>query len=119
MTEELQYEVSEKIAQIRINRPKALNAIHPRIMRPLSALMRQADEDPDVQVVILSGAGEHFGAGYDLKADWGSLYGDRSIMGARKMLAACVEFEYSRGIAPNRALPWCVDIVWPGVASWR
>ena len=94
MTEELQYEVADQIAQIRINRPKALNAIHPRIMRPLSDLMKQADADPQVQVIILSGVGAHFGAGYDLKADWGALYGDRSIMGARQMLADCVEFEY-------------------------
>lgn len=94
MTEELQYEVAVQIAQIRINRPKALNAIHPRIMRPLSDLMKQADADPQVQVIILSGVGAHFGAGYDLKADWGALYGDRSIMGARQMLADCVEFEY-------------------------
>lgn len=94
MTEELQYEVAEQIAHIRVNRPKALNAIHPRIMGPLSDLMRRADQDPDVQVIILSGVGAHFGAGYDLKADWGALYGNRSIMGARKMLSDCAEFEY-------------------------
>ena len=39
--------------------------------------------------------GKHFGAGYDLKADWESLYGGRGIMGMRQMLADCVEFEYS------------------------
>ena len=108
MSDELQYEVSDQIAPVRINRPQSMNAIHPDIMGPLSDLIKRADRDPEVQVLVLSGVGAHFGSGYDLKADWGARYGDKEIMGQRRMLADCVEFEYS---------PW--DCTKPVIAMVR
>ena len=49
MTSEIEYEVSERIARIQINRPKAMNSIHPGLMAELSAAIRRADDDPEVQ----------------------------------------------------------------------
>ncbi|HEY5656880.1 MAG TPA: enoyl-CoA hydratase/isomerase family protein [Myxococcota bacterium] len=94
MTSELLYEVQDKIAHLRINRPAQLNSINPPLMAELSALFRRADADADVHVLVLSGVGRHFGAGYDLKYDWGAAYGP-GPMGARRMLADCVEFEFA------------------------
>lgn len=94
MSKELCYEVADGIAHLQINRPKALNAIHPTLMAELSQAIEHADLDPQVRVLVLSGAGEHFGAGYDLKFDWAKQYGHEP-MGARRMLTDCVEFEYS------------------------
>lgn len=94
MTSELLYDAKDKIAHIPINRAKQMNSIHPPLMAELSALFRRADEDPAVHVVVLSGVGPNFGGGYDLKYDWDEQYGS-APMGMRKMLADCVEFEFT------------------------
>jgi enoyl-CoA hydratase/carnithine racemase len=94
MSDELVTEIKDKIAHVRINRPKAMNAIHPRIMGEFKQLFRDLDDDKNVSVIVLSGTGDHFGAGYDLKFGWGEHYG-RDIFGQRKMLQDCVDFEYT------------------------
>lgn len=93
MSEEVLYEVKDKIARITINRPNKMNSINPPLMAELSATFRKADEDPKVSVVILTSAGDHFGAGYDLKFPWSETYG-RGPMGTRKMLKDCADFEF-------------------------
>jgi len=50
-----------------LNRPDALNAIQPEMLTAMTGLLRQADDDPAVAVVILQGAGRAFSAGVDLK----------------------------------------------------
>ena len=44
-------------------------------------------------MLILSGNGPHFGAGYDLKFDWGKAYSEGGPMSQRRMLTDCLEFE--------------------------
>jgi enoyl-CoA hydratase/carnithine racemase len=95
MANEIEYEVSERIAQLRINRSKAMNSIHPDLMAELSAAIRRADDDPEVHVLVLSGRGPHFGAGYDLKFDWNRHYPEGGPMGKRRMLTDCLEFEFT------------------------
>ncbi len=95
MSKHLHYDVADKIATVRIDRAPVLNAINPEVMRELSDAFRRADEDPQVHIVVLSGSGEHFGAGFDLKFDWAKHYGGRTPMGMRRMLTDCVEFEYT------------------------
>lgn len=94
MSEELLTEIKDKIAHVRINRPRAMNAIHPSMMEEFKQLFRDLDANKDVSVIVLSGEGDHFGAGYDLKFGWGQHYG-RDIFGQRKMLQDCVDFEYA------------------------
>lgn len=94
MSDELLYDVQDRIAHIQINRPNAMNAIHPDLMAEFSDLIREADRDDNrVSVLVVSGAGSHFGAGYDLKFPWGEHYG-RGVLDQRRMLLDCVEFEY-------------------------
>ena len=95
MANEIEYEVSDRIARLQINRPKAMNSIHPGLMEELSSAIGQADADPDVHVLVLSGKGPHFGAGYDLKFDWQRHYSEGGPMGARRMLTDCLEFEFT------------------------
>ncbi len=95
MANEIEYEVGERIARLRINRPEAMNAIHPDLMAELSAAIRRADEDPAVHVLVLSGNGPHFGAGYDLKFDWSGRYAEGGPMGKRRMLTDCLDFEFT------------------------
>lgn len=63
----IRYEVSDRIATITLNRPERLNAIDERMPGEIRAAVEWADEDPEVHVVILTGAGRAFCAGYDLK----------------------------------------------------
>jgi enoyl-CoA hydratase len=61
------YEVSDRVATVTLNRPGARNALSAEVRRELPRAMRRADEDPDVDVVILTGADPAFCAGLDLK----------------------------------------------------
>ena len=63
----LLYEVRDRIARITFNRPDRLNAITDHTGRELRAAVERANDDDDVHVIILQGAGRAFCAGYDLK----------------------------------------------------
>jgi len=52
------YEVSESIATITVNRPEVRNALTQALMEELADAINQADEDTEVRVLILTGAGE-------------------------------------------------------------
>ena len=66
--DELIYEVSDHIATITLNAPERMNTISGPMLDGLSALLVEADKDPDVRVVILTGAGRAFCAGLNLAA---------------------------------------------------
>ena len=51
------YEKAEAIAKITINRPEVHNAFRPRTLIEVSAAMESAREDPEVGVIIFTGAG--------------------------------------------------------------
>lgn len=110
MSDDLLYDVKDRIAHIRINRPKAINSLNPPLMAELSAALRTADkDDQNVSVIVLSGVGEHFGAGYDLKFEWGKHYGP-NVFEKRRMLVDCVDLEI---------LPWdCSKPVIAMVRGW-
>jgi enoyl-CoA hydratase len=60
-------EISERIATITLNRPEARNALSSEVLRLLPEALRTADADPEVRVIILTGADPAFCAGLDLK----------------------------------------------------
>ncbi|MHC1564307.1 MAG: enoyl-CoA hydratase/isomerase family protein, partial [Candidatus Hecatellaceae archaeon] len=58
------YEVKGKAAWITLNRPKALNALSPEVFQKLNEVLDKAEADPNVMVVVITGAGEKaFSAG--------------------------------------------------------
>jgi enoyl-CoA hydratase/carnithine racemase len=67
------YEVTDRVARITFNRPEKGNAIVADTPLELSALVERADLDPGVHVILVSGRGEGFCAGFDLSA-----YADRT-----------------------------------------
>jgi enoyl-CoA hydratase len=67
------YEVTDRVARITFNRPDKGNAIIADTPLELSALVERADLDPNVHVILVSGRGEGFCAGFDLSA-----YADRT-----------------------------------------
>jgi 2-(1,2-epoxy-1,2-dihydrophenyl)acetyl-CoA isomerase len=66
MTEVLVERVS-RTSVVTIDRPLARNALTRAVNRGLVAAFRAAADDPEVRVVVLTGAGGHFCAGADLK----------------------------------------------------
>jgi enoyl-CoA hydratase len=56
------------VATVTINRPAVLNAINAQLHHELSTIFFALADDPDVTVIILTGAGRAFCAGGDL--DW-------------------------------------------------
>ena len=65
--ENLLYEKSEGIGTITINRPKALNALNAATVSELDMLIGEIAADPEVRVVIVTGAGpKSFVAGADI-----------------------------------------------------
>ena len=62
---DLLYEVDEQIATITFNRPDRMNAITHDLEAELHRAFDRADADRNVRVIILTGAGRAFCAGYD------------------------------------------------------
>jgi enoyl-CoA hydratase/carnithine racemase len=62
------YEVVEGVAVITLNRPHVRNAINFATAEALAAAFDRLDADPDASVAVLTGAGDMFCAGMDLKA---------------------------------------------------
>ena len=56
------------LVHIRINRPEVRNAVDGATAAALAKAFRQFEQDEALSVAILSGSGEHFCAGADLKA---------------------------------------------------
>jgi enoyl-CoA hydratase len=63
----LTYRVADRKAYLTLNRPDRLNAITSEMAAELAEAVDRANQDADVHVIILAGAGRAFSAGYDLK----------------------------------------------------
>lgn len=62
------YRKEGNLAWITFNRPEALNALNTEVNLALPELLRRAEQDPEVRVLILRGSGEKaFVAGADIK----------------------------------------------------
>src|SRR4051795_12435078 len=61
------YEKRERIAYITFNRPEAKNAIDPEMQDLLVEIWTDFRDDPETDVAIVTGAGDAFCAGADLK----------------------------------------------------
>ncbi len=66
--EDLIVEVHEKVALIRLNRPKALNALNDRMMNELGDALQKFDADPAIGCIVLTGSEKAFAAGADIAA---------------------------------------------------
>ncbi|MFN3985783.1 MAG: enoyl-CoA hydratase/isomerase family protein [Rhodocyclaceae bacterium] len=60
-------EVADGVATLTLNRPEVLNALSVEMMEDLLVCARDLRSRKHVEVVIVTGAGEHFMAGGDLK----------------------------------------------------
>lgn len=60
------YEKNDKIAWVKLNRPKYLNAQSHLMLDEMDDAFHRAADDKDVRVIILAGEGDHFSSGHDL-----------------------------------------------------
>ena len=62
---DLIYDVRDQIATITLNRPDRMNALSRNLEAELHRAFDEADADPEVKVIMLTGAGAAFCAGFD------------------------------------------------------
>jgi enoyl-CoA hydratase/carnithine racemase len=62
----LDYEVTEGIATITLDRPERLNAFTEEMLHAWADALAEAGRDDAVRIVVVTGAGEHFCSGVDL-----------------------------------------------------
>ena len=85
--QDILYEKRDGVATITINRPQVLNAFRARTVEEMLEAMRDAEEDREIGVVVLAGAGDRaFCAGGDnsargSSAEEGGGYGGRGLVG--------------------------------------
>ncbi|HZS82804.1 MAG TPA: enoyl-CoA hydratase/isomerase family protein [Stellaceae bacterium] len=66
--EQLTYETEDRVAILTLNRPERMNALSKRLVEEIKAAIAAADADPEIRVLIVTGAGDKaFSAGYDIK----------------------------------------------------
>ncbi len=63
----LRYATAARKASITLDRPERLNAIDEHMPGEIRAAVERANDDPEVHVIVLQGAGRAFCSGYDLK----------------------------------------------------
>lgn len=79
-------EVQGPIAYLTLNRPEKRNALSEQLMYQLTAALREAGKNPDVQVVVIRAKGPVFSAGHDLTE-----LVDRTVIDYRRIFDACTE----------------------------
>jgi enoyl-CoA hydratase len=71
MAELVTYEVRGAAGWITLNRPDKLNAMSHALVDELAGALRRAEADDEARVVVVTGAGRAFSAGYDMAEEVG------------------------------------------------
>ena len=66
-TDYLLVNLENNILIITLNRPEALNAYRPEMLIEIREIILRTEDDPNVAVIVIEGAGKAFSAGVDLK----------------------------------------------------
>ena len=76
-TDEILIDQKDRVLVITLNRPERLNAISRDMLNELSAKVVEADKDPDIRCIVLTGSGKGFCAGLDLIDTSGRIEDDK------------------------------------------
>jgi trans-feruloyl-CoA hydratase/vanillin synthase len=63
----VEVKISDGVAWVSLNRPEKRNAMNPTLNSEMLEVLLALDAEPEAAVVVLTGAGESFSAGMDLK----------------------------------------------------
>ena len=92
--ENLLYAVDDRVATVTLNRPAQRNALSKALVDEIIAAMAQADADPEVRIVVVSGAGgTAFSSGYDIKES--AQQPRRTVADWRARMQKDIRFTYS------------------------
>jgi enoyl-CoA hydratase len=67
--ETILYESTDRIATITLNRPHKFNAIAPPMPEEIEDAIKRANQEDEVRVIVLKGAGKAFCAGFDFSGN--------------------------------------------------
>ena len=65
--EHVRYDIKEHVATVTLDRPERRNALNRKAYAELEAAFREAQRDPDVRCVVLTGRDPSFCSGDDVK----------------------------------------------------
>ncbi len=69
MSDELVVERRDNVVVLRLNRPEARNALNPAMLNGIGEAILDAESDPEVRAIVLTGTGDRaFCAGMDLRS---------------------------------------------------
>lgn len=111
--EEVLYDVADGVATVTMNRPEKLNAWTFRMDQEVRHAMLRADADPDVRVIVFTGAGRGFCSGADMGllasvAGGGNVQGEGSVISDKtegKLPDARVDFQQQYSYFPALSKP--------------
>ena len=76
MAEMILTEIHGRVGLVRLNRPKALNALCDQLMAELGEQLLAWDADPQIGAIVITGSDKAFAAGADIKEMQGRRYPD-------------------------------------------
>ena len=105
-------------AIIRFNRPEKKNAINRDVYWGLENAWQEAKADDDVWTIILTGSGDAWCAGGDLKKTWRRQRAKLRVRDlAQGPIQTCTSLSSTNPLSrPSTALPWVVGSAWPSIA---
>ena len=65
----IRLEIVERIATLTLNRPEKMNALSADLLSEFSDALDRVHHDHEVNVLIVTGAGRAFSAGFDISPD--------------------------------------------------
>ncbi len=65
----VKYEQLDDIVKITIDRPDVMNVISRKVYAELDVALATAEEDDEIKVIVIAGAGDNFGAGHDIGSE--------------------------------------------------
>jgi 2-(1,2-epoxy-1,2-dihydrophenyl)acetyl-CoA isomerase len=104
----VRYELDAGIATITLNRPQVYNAFNEQLHQELQRALKDAERDPSVRCIVITGAGKAFCSGQDLK--------DTPIDGSRS-LGDSVRLRYTPLVLKLRSIPKPIIAAVNGVAA--
>ncbi len=84
-TETIKVEVKEGVGKIVLNRPEVMNALDMPMREALGEALKALQDNPEVRVVVLTGAGNAFCAGGDVKTMTSEMDPEQSLSRLRKL----------------------------------
>jgi 2-(1,2-epoxy-1,2-dihydrophenyl)acetyl-CoA isomerase len=117
VTDSVRSDLDGAVARITLNRPEALNALTAEMKSALLAALAQAGSSPEVRAVLITGAGQAFSAGQDLREHAGLLEAAQQDPGSGPAATDTVREHYNPIVMTIRSMPKPVIAAVNGIAA--